>query len=79
MTELLAKGVKHGFVIPIPTNLITRIPNAAVQPLGLARQWTINEEGQRLEKFRLTQDLSFSSTKSGPPVSINSRIDMEAC
>jgi hypothetical protein len=44
----------------------------------LTRQWAIDEEGKRLEKFRLTQDLSFSSSRSGPPVSINSRIDMEA-
>ena len=78
VTELLAKDVKHGFVIPIPTEIITSIPGAAVQPLGLARQWTIDEEGNRLEKFRLTQDLSFSSSRSGPQVSINSRIDMTA-
>ena len=78
VTERLAKDVKHVFVIPVPTSIITSIPNTAVHPPGLARQWTIDAEGQRLEKFRLTQDLSFSSTKSGPPVSINSRIDMEA-
>ena len=78
VTELLAKDVKHGFVIPIPTSIITSIPDAAVQPLGMARQWTIDKEGKRLEKFRLTQGLSFSSSRSEPPVSINSRIDMAA-
>ena len=44
----------------------------------MAKQWTLDEAGERVIKFRLTQDLSFSSNRVGPPVSINSRIDMEA-
>ena len=76
VTDLLTKDVTHGFAIPIPTRTIELIPNAAVQPLGLARQWTTDEKGRRIEKFRMTQDLSFSSSREGPPVSINSRIDM---
>jgi hypothetical protein len=49
-----------------------------MQPLGLASQWTINKLGQRVIKYRLTQDLTFSSSKTGPPMSINQRIDMTA-
>ena len=75
---LLEKDVSHGFVIPIPISAVSSIPGAAVQPLGLAQQWTLDEEGRRKTKFRLTQDLSFSSSKDGPSRSINDRIDMSA-
>ena len=75
---LLGKDVHHGFVIPIPVKIIPLIPNAAVQPLGLVQQWTAKEDGTRAIKYRITQDLSFSSNKGGLPRSINSRIDMGA-
>ena len=78
VTKLLAKDVLHGFTIPIPTDAVRRIPGAAIQPLGLATQWTLDEEGKRIVKFRMTQDLSFSSHQKGEPTSINSRIDMSA-
>ena len=38
VTELLTKDVIHGFAIPIPSRIIEKIPNAAIQPLGLAHQ-----------------------------------------
>jgi hypothetical protein len=41
---LLGKDVHHGFVIPIPKEIIHLIPNAAVQPLGLVQQWTTKED-----------------------------------
>ena len=78
VSELISKDVVHGFVIPIPPEVVEKIPGAAVQPLGLARQWSINEAGERVEKLRLTQDLSFSSNRDGSPTSVNSRIDMSA-
>ena len=76
--KLLDKDVLHGFTIPIPTQTVWKIPGAAIQPLGLASQWTLNEDGERVAKFRMTQDLSFSSNQTGKSVSINSRIDMSA-
>ena len=78
VTKLLTKDVLHGFTIPIPTEAVRKLPGAAVQPLGLATQWTLNEEGERIIKFRMTQDLSFSSHQRGEPTSINSRINMSA-
>ena len=76
--KLLAKDVTHGFTIPIPIDIVPSIPGAAVQPLGIAQQWTMTEEGGREVKHRMTQDLSFSSVKDGPPRSINQRVDMSA-
>lgn len=71
VSKLLDKDVVHGFTIPLPISTVRLIPNAGIQPLGLASQWTIDENGERVIKYRLTQDLTFCSSKTGPPRSIN--------
>jgi hypothetical protein len=76
--KLIAKDVLHGFTIPIPVETVVLIPGAMVQPLGLVQQWTVAPDGERTIKYRLTQDLSFSTDKKAPPVSVNSRVDMGA-
>jgi hypothetical protein len=73
--ELLAKDVAHGFSIPVSPDVVRRIKGAMVQPLGLATQFTLAEDGSRKIKSRLTQDLSFSLTEQN--MSVNSRIDMD--
>ena len=78
VSRLLDKDVTHGFAVPVPKDFVEEIPGATVQPLGLAQQWTLDEFGNRIIKFRLTQDLSFSSNRVGPPRSINSRVNMKA-
>ena len=76
--ELLAKDVVHGFTIPLPIATIKLIPGAMVQPLGLVQQWTVGPDGERKAKFRLIQDLSFSTNRQSKPTSINARVDMSA-
>ena len=56
--KLLAKDVTHGFSIPLPAEVVHRLPGAAVQPLGIVAQWTVQNDGTRKIKHRLTQDLS---------------------
>ena len=73
---LLSKDVTHGFTIPLPISVVEMIPGAMVQPLGLVSQWTIDHNGERKVKDRLTQDLSFSTDRTLAPTSINARIDM---
>ena len=75
--KLLTKDVVHGFTMVIPIELVPLIPNAMVQPVGLAKQWTLDEDGNRIIKYRITQDLSYSETSKESPMSINSRIDMD--
>ena len=78
--RLLQKEVHHGFALPIPVEVVEKIKGSSVQPLGLAKQWGLTANGSRKVKYRMTQDLSYSLTKTpeGLPVSINSRIDMSA-
>jgi hypothetical protein len=72
--RLLLKDVTHGFSIPIPPKTVPLIDGALVQPFGLAQQFTLTELGERVVKYRLTQDLSFSLLQEA--CSVNSRIDM---
>jgi hypothetical protein len=76
--ELLAKDVTHGLTIPLPIAVVSMIPGAMVQPLGLVEQWTVGQDGERAAKFKLTQDLSFSTDRKLKPTSINARVNMSA-
>jgi hypothetical protein len=68
----LTKDVVHGFSMVIPVELVPLIPDAMVQPVGLAKEWTLDEDGNRIIKYRITQDLSYSETSKEFPMSINS-------
>jgi hypothetical protein len=61
--------------MPIPLHIVKLIPGALAQPLGMAKQITLNDAGQRIPKYRLTQDLSFFISQEN--CSVNDRIDME--
>ena len=57
---------------------VLKIPGAMVQPLGLVQQWTVTPDGERVIKYRLTQDLSFLADKKAAPMLINSRVNMNS-
>ena len=61
--------------MPILQTSVHHIQGAMAQPLGMAEQLTFLENGERVAKLRLTQDLSFSLTADN--TSVNSRIDMD--
>ena len=42
--KLFTKDVVHGFSMVIPIELVPLIPNAMVQPVGLAKQWTLVDD-----------------------------------
>ena len=75
--QLLSKDMVHGSSMAIPIGAVPLIPHTMVQPVGLAKQWALNEEGNRKVKYRITQDLSYSKTNKEVPLLINSRIDMD--
>ena len=52
----------------IPIELVPPIPNVMVQPADLAKQWTLDENGDRKIKYRITQDLSYLETSKDAPV-----------
>jgi hypothetical protein len=74
--ELLAKDVTHGFTIPFPVECAPQIKRGMIQPLGVVKQSSLNERNERVTKFRLTQDLSFS-LDTEKDLSVNGRINLQ--
>ena len=73
------KEVEHGWMLPLPTESIRKLEDAAVIPIGVATQWSMNEKGDRYSKRRTTHDATFA-----PPSghSINNRLiceNLEPC
>jgi hypothetical protein len=76
VAKLLEKDVLQGFFLPVSPDLVPNLAHAMVQPAGVVKQFSPQEDGSRVLKSRLTQDLSFPLTF--PNASVNKRIDMEA-
>jgi hypothetical protein len=74
VNKLLLKEVSHGFLMPVLPKKVPRLLRALVQPFRMAKQTTLDEDGNQINKYCLTQDLLYLLT--GPKTSVNSRIDM---
>ena len=59
LLKLVSGNVKFGYALPLPLGKIKRIPGICMAPLNIQPQWTINEQGEIVEKDRLTHDRSF--------------------
>ena len=75
VSKLLAKDVKHGFCLPFRSSEVRKIKRGMVQPCGIASQFSLQEDGSRIAKERLTHDLSYCLTSAD--ASVNKRVDME--
>ena len=75
LKEKVHFDVKCGFAVPVGKLVVPKIKEAMVQPCNLADQFTLTDTGERVNKKRLTHDLSFWITKMN--ASINKRCDME--
>lgn len=73
--KLLTKDVRHGFCLPLPADVVTKIKGSMIRPCGIVTQHTLTSSGERAKKKRLTHDLSFNITELGR--SVNNRIDMD--
>ena len=59
LDKAFSKEVKYRWAIPIDPKCIKSIPHACVTPLGVATQWTINAQNERIIKRRTTHDCTF--------------------
>ena len=75
LKQHLEKELKKGWIIPILPEHIPAFQNAALAPLGIVSQSTINDRGEIVASNRVTHDLSFPGKESG--TSVNSRTKME--
>ena len=74
VTRLLQKDVSHGFCIPFSPRCVPQVKGGMVQPIGIALQFGLEANGSRVQKERLTHDLSYSITAED--ASVNSRLDL---
>ena len=70
--ELVTKDVAHGFALPITTEAAKSIQGAAYAPLNIQEQWTIDAQGKKMKKKRLTHDQSFPGMASD--ISLNEQV-----
>lgn len=74
LEKALNKDVHHGFAVPVLLPVVEQMDEALVQPAGMTKQFTLNTEGLRVAKYRLTHDLSCCLTAD--EISVNDRVDM---
>ena len=73
---LLHSDVKCERAIPLPVSYVNSIIGSELCPLGIAKQFTINHQGEIIEKNRACHDHTFSFVPSGQ--SLNHRTDKTA-
>jgi len=59
LNKIIQEDVERGFALILLIPVIKHINQASVAPLGCQKQWSINHEGDRVPKFRMTHDQSF--------------------
>ena len=72
LTKALEKEVKKGWILVLPLEKASFIPNLILSPMGVVEQLGINKNGDFVPKKRITHDLSFPGQRS--KTSINSRV-----
>ena len=75
LSEAMKKEIKKGWAIVINEKDADQIPGLEISPMGIAEHLGIAENGEYVDKLRVTHDLSFPGAKSNE--SINSRVDKE--
>ena len=74
LEKIIEEDITKGYALPLSKEILFEIPNASLAPLGCVEQDTINEQGERYTKFRMTHDQSFL----GPSLhSVNERVMKE--
>jgi hypothetical protein len=56
---VISEDIERGFALPLPVEILDKLPNASLAPLGCHKQTSINELGEVIPKYRLIHDQSF--------------------
>ena len=71
LDKAFTKEILKGWLLPITVESLTKIKNLSIIPLGIAEQFTIDEEGNRIPKRRVTHDASFPAPSG---ISVNNKV-----
>jgi hypothetical protein len=55
----LCEDIIRGFTLPLPIFCIPNIPTLSLAPLGITKQATIDDHGERTSQWRMTHNQSF--------------------
>jgi hypothetical protein len=75
LDPIISEDVIRGFSLPLPLDVLFKIPDASLAPLGCHKQDTINEIGEKIPKYRMTHDQSFPGPSG---LSVNLRVIKES-
>ena len=75
LEKIQKKEVSQGFTFPVTIDCLMKMKGAAVIPMGVHDQWSINESGERIVKPRACHDASFP-TPSGYSVNLDHDSDL---
>jgi hypothetical protein len=70
----ITENIERGFALPLPIEILYKLPKASIAPLGCHKQTTINENGSIIPKYRLTHDQSFPGPSG---LSVNLRVQKD--
>ena len=56
LDKSISKDIDHGWILPLAIESLQNIKNAGVMPLGVAEQFSMNEEGGSYIKIHVTDD-----------------------
>ena len=65
ISKSLKSEVNYGFACVLPVETVNRIRHSMVVPLGIADQFTIDADGNRIPKRRLTHDQTYHHLETG--------------
>jgi hypothetical protein len=75
MNKLITEDIEKGYALPLPLSILDNIPNASLAPSGCHKQFTIDESGNLIPKYRMTHDQSFPGP-SGFSVNLRVKKDL---
>ena len=59
LNKMVSTEVQQGFQLPVTVDTLFKIPHAVVAPYGVVHQLTMDEQGNKKDKYRNTHDQSF--------------------
>jgi hypothetical protein len=71
LDSIISEEISRGYALPLTIDILPKIPNASLAPLGCHQQETINELGEKIPKYRMTHDQSFPGPSGH---SVNNRV-----
>jgi len=71
LEKAFTKEIHRGWLLPITVESLTKVKNLSIIPLGIAEQFTIDENGCRIPKKRVTHDASFPAPSG---ISVNNKV-----